>query len=317
MSDNTGFWSSKPFVSYDGKDENDVRAEVEVVHGFGTVRELQRKDKTAKVIFQAAHDKYFPAGWLPFGQEAWDMIEKAEADGTPIYFRIEKVRRKGVDRTLPISTWKTMDENRENTNKSLAAVRFNESDPWTFNKYAVTNPKEDPSANSERPSALNMSDAELGGSKPAGGGQERNDNFGIESTPFYARNRDGGMNPGSYAVAVPLNLLEFVTEWDRNHDELSQAGPTKRVAVAKAMLAAANDLQVKIYDGKLEGPDLSLNSHTRARALVFSVIRSHYPISAEVVESKDSLVGWKNNIVEKALAMWQWSMKEAEHFAAE
>lgn len=309
-------YSAKPFISYDGLDEKGVRAEVKVVTGYGTPANIEPSSagKSFKVSFAVENTKYLPSGWAPDGSNVLEKVREAQEAGEPIHFRIETRRQKHVDRSLPMDEVAPKGDTaaaRDNIHKSLAAVKREGDEHWTISPHAVTRLDEDPAPSSGMYSAYDIPAEKLG--KPASsGGGDYAQYSGLEPAPYVTRLKDGSINPGSIAASVPLNLLSFVAEWDREHDELHQAGEKKRAIVAKAMLAASNELQLKIFDGQLETPDLGAGSHTRARALVFEVIRAYYPITAEVVGSKDSLVAWKDQIVEKALAMWKWSISEVE-----
>ena len=237
---------------------------------------------------------------------------EAQERDEPIHFRIETRRQKNIDRNIPISELTDLAKAKDSIHKSLAAVKFEGDEEFTISPYAVTRLDEDPntSGNGIYP-ASNMSADELG--KSSSGNSSGSSSYsGFEPAPYVTRLKSGELNPGSMAVAVPLNLLSFLSEWDREHEASEQVGEKKRAVVAKVLLAAANELQKEIYGGELETPDLGAGSHTRARALLFEVIRAYYPIDSSVVESKESLLEWKANLVSKSLAMWKWSMKEVE-----
>ena len=306
-------YSSRPWISKDGADDSGVRAEVKVVMGFGNIASVEASTagKAQKVSFQVENTKFLSAGWAQTDSAVMRKVEEAKEAGEPLHFRIETRRKPNIDRTLPINEISGLATAKDSIVKSLAAVKREGDENWTIGQM-VTRWDEDPktSGNGVIP-ASEMSADELGKSTPAASAPANNYN-GIEPPPFVTFNRDGELNPGSAAVGVLPNLLAFLAEWDREHDELQQVGEAKRVKVAKVLLMAANELQLKIFEGKLEKPDLSAGSHTRARGLLFEVIRSYFPISQEVLADKDSLLEWKNNLVEKSLGIWKWSMSEVE-----
>lgn len=309
-------YSTKPFVSHDGVDEKGVRAEVKVVTGYGNIAKIEASDagKSFKVSFSVENTKFDPAGWAPDGSNVLDKIKEAEAAGEPLHFRIETRRKPSIDRSVPIAGLADLAHAKDNIFKSISAVKAEGDDDWTVSPHAVTNMAEDPAGNgSGLYSANSMPKDQLNSGKAATSGNANYSNA-FEPAPYVTKMKDGTINPGSMAVAVPLNLIGFVAEWDRDHqgDVTAQVGEKKRVTVAKILLSAANELQIKIFDGSLETPDLGAGSHTRARALLFEVTRSYYPLGSEVVESKESLLEWKKNIVEKSLAMWKWSISEVD-----
>ena len=302
MSD--GFWSVAPFVSHDGVDSQGVRAEVLVTFGFGKVKRIDRKNKAAKVDIQCAHPKVTPGGWVPMNEKVFEMIEEASEKDIPIYFRAEKLRNKGVDRTLPISTWKTLEESAQNTRWSLAAVRFNEEDEWVFNRFAVTNLKEDPiSGDGERPSALNMdldsAPAAASSSAPA-------------VSNVLAPLSDGQVNPGSDSTMSGARCVFFVAQWDKDHEgeSLMQIGEKKRVAVAKMVLSSIKELQVRMFNEEIEVADLEHPSFVHAETIIQEVIKHYLPLSQEIFADKASALTWREDVVEKAESIWRWSISE-------
>lgn len=304
-------YSAKPFVSYDGVDENGVRAEVNVVLGFGHVESVEpsKAGKSFKVSFKVDNSEFLPAGWAPDGSNVLESIRKAEESGDPIHFRLETRRQKHIDRSAPLAEFTSLAMAKDSIHKSLAAVKFEGDSEWLISPHAVTRLDEDPVSGSGIYSAYDMP---AGTSAPT---SASNSSFvGFEPAPHVTTLKDGSLNPGSIAVSVPLNILAFLTEWDRTQETLRQVGEKRRVTVAKILLHAANELQLKIFDGELESPDLGAGSHTRARALLFEVTRTYYPLGVDVVADKESLLEWKANIVEKSLAMWKWSMSEVDNF---
>ena len=308
-------YSRKPFITYDKIDENGVRAEVKVVTGLGVVEKITPSDKgkSAKIDFRVENTKYLPSGWAPIDDPVYKVAEEALKSGEIIHFRIETRRKDGVSRSTPMDDLTPrgdMSKSRENTFKSFAAAKRADDENWTLSPHIRTRLEEDPAEGStENPYDMSLASFTGGQpiSKPAAGV-----NNGIEKAPYITMNNDGTLNPGSIAVSVPLNLYSFIVEYERNNSELGVLSDKQRIALVKVLLHTANALQIAIYDGKLDKPDLSAGSHTRARALLFEVIRTFYPVTPELVSSKENLLEWKGLLFEKALAMWRWSISEVE-----
>lgn len=307
-----GTYSKAPFISYDGPDSNDVRAEVQVVEGYGLVDAIESSDKgtASKITFKVENTKWPSSGWLPSDSPLMETINSAHESGDPIFFRIEKVRKPDVDRTASIvELTKGSDNARNNSFKSLAAVRADEESDWVISDKAKTRLDEDPKP-SNGSSAYDYSLEELkkrGGSAPTPEGRAV-DNF--EAPPYKLYNFNGTLNLGSYAVGVPAGIYSYVSEYARTN-ELEIPEKLKRT-LSRVILQAANTLQVNVYDGELEKPDLSAGSHTRARAILFEVIRSLHPITQEVYSSREPLVEWRNEILESGEKLWRWSIQETE-----
>ncbi len=306
-------YSSRPFITHDGPDETGHRAEVKVVTGYGKIfaTEASGAGKSIKVSFIVENTRFKPAGWAPVDSNIMEIVNAAHAAGEPIHFRIETRRQNTVDRKIPINDISsTADLAKDNVHKSLSAVKRTDDAEWTISSFAVTNMAEDPK-NGPATSANNYTLEEL--QKLKGDSTEestprRTTRRGLEGTPFETYNPDGELNPGSAAVAVPLNLYTFLVEYIKEN-KLNIPEKT-RFLVVRAMLKACNEAQMGIYDGKMLKPDLGAGSHTRARALIFETIRVFHPLTEENMTDVQKLEKWTSDTVLKSLAMWKWSMTE-------
>lgn len=306
-------YSRAPFISYDGKDENGLRAEVKVVVGYGDIFYVEDSDngKAAKVTFKVENSKWKSSGWAPLDSNVIEKVKEAQSSGVPIHFRIETRRKDHVDRSMPmaeVSPPRDSTAARDNTVKSLAAVRLESEENWVISPHAKTRLEEDPKSGGGSPSAYDTPLEELK-PKPSSPHASAPSHSGVEAPPFTTYNNDGSLNLGSVAVSVPSNLFSYVTEYERTHK--IEFNDKQRIILSKLMLSASNEIQLGIYDGeKLTKPDLSLGSHTRARALLFESIRTYFPITLELVESKEEMMTWRKNLVEKSLWLWRWSISE-------
>lgn len=312
------YYSAAPFVTLDGKDSDGIRAEVKVVTGFAKVGRINDSDsgKAASIAFPVDNTKYASSGWVKKDSEVYRMVEKAKEDDTPLYFRVESVRKKDVDRSLPMSEIappKDTEKARENIFKSLAAVKVNEDDEWTFNPDAATNPIEDPNRNNSRPSALSMSSEELAGSKPAPKSYGSNSSKFDEPAPFFTHRSDGGLNYGSYETGIALNFYMFVSGHLRDNGIREDFSDKEIKLASKVLLKIANRIQMSFYDGEMEKPELNLNSHTKARSLVFETVRSSTPLTKEKLE-KENLSVWSKDVYKKARELWQWNLDEVSEY---
>lgn len=303
-------YSSKPFILLDGEDNNGVRAEVKVIKGFGVVSAIEPTGpgKANNVFFSVENTKYKVTGHTPVDSNLMPLVSSAYESGEPIHFRIEIRRKKNLDRTLSMEEVTAGEDGRKNVFRSLCAVKEEGSEDWTISPFTVTRLEDDPkSGGNGLYSAYDMEDTKV--SVTTGRNVSKSEAY--EPAPYVSFLRDGRINPGSIAASVPLNMLSFLLEWDRDNPE-SQIGERKHAVAAKLMLSAANELQLSIWGGELTTPDLGSGSHTRARALVFEVTRSYLPLTPEIVASKESMLEWRQAVVDKGLAMWKWSISEAE-----
>lgn len=306
-------YSRAPFISYDGKDDKGLRAEVKVVVGYGDIFDVEDSDngKAAKVTFKVENSKWKSSGWAPLDSNIMKKVKEAQDAREPIHFRIETRRKDHVDRSLPmieVSPPRDSTAARDNTVKSLAAVRLDSEEDWVISPHAKTRLEEDPKSGGGSPSAYDTPLEELQ-PKPSSSHSSAPSYSGVEAPPFNTYNNDGSLNLGSVAVSVPANLFAYVTEYERTHK--LEFNDKQRIILSKLMLSAANEIQLGIYDGeKLTKPDLSLGSHTRARALLFESIRTYFPITSDLLDSKEKMMEWRGNLVEKSLWMWRWSISE-------
>ncbi len=308
-----GTYSAKPFFSHDGKDDNGIRAEVKVVTGYGDVTSIEdsKGGKSKKVEFAVSNTEFFPSGWTrsPALQE---LAEKAKATGEPIHFRIETRRKDDIDRAKPFSELKT-DRGAEIV-KSLAALKLEGDDEWTISQDAVTRFDEDPKTAG---GLVKASDQDIDDLRPApraeGSGNSRNSDY--EPAPYVAVWR-GDVNPGSIAVAVPINFLVSLVEYER--EKGIEIDKEKRKEIAIVLMKIANQLQkdifVKKLDAKYSGVDLTAGSHTRARALIFETVRSFFPVTEAVLEDEDAFKSWQKNVYATAFSMWSWGIDAVDEY---
>lgn len=301
---NVKTYQGHPFITHDGKDENGVRAEVRVLTGFGHVAEIdESKESAINVKFKVDNNPHGASGWIPKDNVLVDLVRKAHDTNEPIHFRIETRRRPKIDRTTPMAELtpkNDMSAARNNTVKSLAALKWDDDENWTKSPLAVTALSEDP------PATGNGIIPAVEGETPPTKQYSSNKYAFRERGPAYTYNDNGELNVGSYAAITPLNILSFVLEQDRKN-ELG-LDSSQQAKVAKVLFHAINDVQKVLYDGELDEVLLGTSSHMNARNIVFEVVRSFFPINDDVIADKESLLNWEKDIVEKSSKLWAWSL---------
>lgn len=320
----TETYSQKPFISYDGPDANGIRAEVKVLMGVGHISSIKPSDKgkSSNVVFTVENNEYTMSGWCPVDSDLMKIVEESKKTGEPIHFRIETKRKDHIDRSIPMSTLlppRDMNTARENTFKSLAAVKRVDDEEWTINPHALTRFDEDPitganSANNYSLEELRTMTPKSTGTAPAG---PRNfpkfGENGWTEPPAYITWIDRSENfasPGSNAVSAPINIFLFVAQYVKDNG-LNVTEEEKR-DMAKAILSVCNMIQTKAYKGRLERADMSYASHTRARGLVFEMCRSYYPLTEEVFHNPDARKEWAMHTAKTALTIWMWGISVVE-----
>lgn len=318
MSDIQTF-SRRPWINLDMIDENGVRAEVQVNSGVGTIEKIEKTDRAAKVSFSCNNLKFPVSGGLPCSSPLLAVIEKAAAEGQPVEYRIEKVRKGNIDRTIPFNELFEKGNAlaaKDSIFKNLVAVRtFNENgepNAWVFSSAIKTRMEEDP-VDGAHVSAYDVPMEVFTGKKNAGSHnppRSNNRRNSIEPPSYIDRCDDGSVNPGSRLVAAYTNTLAYVQEYNRTHDNFIEDGQCR--SLAKILVAMINKLQVKIYGGKLKKADMSLESYTRARAIVYETIRQSYVITPDIVSDLAKTKEWGNRVIEESLDVWRWAIESAD-----
>lgn len=332
------FWTSAPFVSYDGPDNDGHRAEVRVVKGFAPVVAIDTKGSASKISFSREPDdpeSMKVSGWIPSeGEEkVLELARKSMDNQSPVYFRVETVRRdknkktkESISRQTPIfvltgeseeGSTKTqqaeMTKVGNNCFKGIGAIGKSE-DELIIPKTAKTNPLEDRDPRKDHGTSANdytleqlrrMNGGDIQGSSAA----VFEKRFSYNNSPYKTYNNDGSLNIGAVSVGVPFFIYSFLA--DKKKEAALESDDSRLMEAASVLLKAANGLQVKMYRGKLDEPDLSDCSHNRARGLIFEAINHNYPLTDEVLESSESIHEWVKGVYLHAGRMWQWTIKEA------
>lgn len=313
----TSAFVSKDFVEGDAVE----RAEVFVVVGKGNITEIKDSGsgKAKQVIIDAGrvHDgrPLYSKGWAPADSDIIKKAQEALDNEETVEFRIETVRNKGVDRSEPIDELrKGMENARKNVTLSVARIKLVSEDTWTEG-IMRTNPKEDKVKTGR--TAADLTDEELGTkSNSAGNGSTGNSwSNSVEPQPWIAKLKNGSINPGSYHVAALSNIYGFVSDYNRENELGLSVEDIQKVS--KVVLSLANKLQVAIFEGELETPELDKQSHTRARALIFENVKNQNHLTSEIVEDSAELKNWMKAVYTAALKQWQWSIEGVEALLGE
>lgn len=311
MSDDIRPWATA-IVSLDG---GDPPAEVKVVKGYGYPMIASENEKSVQVKFYAEDKngnqrKYLPTAWLPKSEEKlFKLIKKASESKVHVYYRTEIRRKDNIDRSTPIEELtKDLDTARDSIFKGVAAVKVKESDDWIFAKAALTNPLEDPS-NNRFQSAVNMAPRNKKASSTNGREAHDDNKRGVEPPVFVTVMYNGDINPGCLAVASPMGAYDVATKL--LNDFYPEAKKNLRGVLARAILKMSGNLQMEIWGGEMQSPDMSANSFTRARHFVEMVIRNDEPISAETF-NEETFGKWQKRVESESLKLWKWSIKTVE-----
>lgn len=319
-------WSSKE-ISHDAPDNDGIRAEVNLIKGYSNIKDIKKNDKAWQVHFFSRHDKAFPAGWFPVrnNDKFKEIVLDAYENDTPIYYRIEQRRRtknnntnKVIARDVPIieltnlpgNNTANMELTNSNTVRSLVGLSY-DNETWFYDEnIAVTNPKEDKQSNFAEDngihSAFNMEVKNT--EKPTANYSNYNKNNDYEPKVWETLDSHGNLNPGSLAVSVPLNIYSFVVSENNKLADEDKLDADAIDLVAKVLLKISNNVQLTIHDG-LEKPNLGFSTHTRARAIVFSLVQNEMGFTNSMVLSE-----WAKKLQERSIHLWKWSLDIVSKF---
>lgn len=308
-------YGHRPFISRDGADNQGVRAEVKVITGYGAIdgdaaneagindykglSELDRGDY--KVEFFKGN-KYKESAYVT-SKDLIDKLKEAEKTNTPIHFRIEYQRKKGVPRNLPfeeIIPPNDMAAARKNGSRRLVGLRFDDEDEWTYDKNsALTNPAED-SSNFMSFSAFNNPVEATSGSQSAPATRH---SF---SSP-YATIVRGEINPGSVATGVASTMFFFLLQQANKHEvEVDNKHLRK---ITERLIGVCNRICVTNAKDDDYTIDLGDSLHTRSRSVVFSAVEHLTPFDAKAYGDPGN---WLKEVYKSANAVFKWSYGVAE-----
>jgi hypothetical protein len=272
------------FTSYDGADEDGVRAEVHVQRGTGEVKDItpHENGKVAQIQIRTEGLKFAQKAWINTETPQYKVIQEAYENRTPIEYRIESQRKlkndttkQPIPRDTPIAELRSSTEiARENTKTLLVGVNGELTDE------AVTHPKEDPSQAGRRPAPdPDVAKAAAANTQVAPAQhqvQQHRGGAAVEEPPYKEYNTDGSLNLGSYAVQAAVGAELFVRKAliasgvEASDDDI--------VRYASISLAIADKIQAYVTGKK--SADRMATSHARVRSLVYDVIDNFLPIPA-------------------------------------
>jgi len=271
------------FTSYDGPDEDGVRAEVHVQRGTGEVKDItpHENGKVAQIQIRTEGLKFAQKAWINTETPQYKVIQEAYENRTPIEYRIESQRKlkndatkQPIPRDTPIAELRSSTEiARENTKTLLVGVNGELTDE------AVTHPKEDPSQAGRRPAQdpdiakAQAVQSAAPAAAPANYTQPRGASA-TEEPPYKEYNSDGSLNLGSYAVQAAVGAELFV----RKALIASGVNATEEDIVRYASISLAIADKIQAYVTKKPRADRMATSHARVRSLVYDVIDNFLPI---------------------------------------
>lgn len=298
-----------PFISYDGKDSQGVRAEVRVFTGYALVSDRKKpKNRESSVVqfsFMAPDSQYPTSGWVDKKRdpELFELLNHAYDEELAVDFRIESQRKKNVDRSLPyaeIAPHKDNEKAFKNTFRYIAAARADEDSEWIVGSAMVTSFSADPSGD--------------GTYKASDDDNADNDGTGAsidpelvelveqvaENSPYVAVSGDGSVNMNSYAptnaVRATLAVKRFVydmPEGSFSSDEVKE--------LTEMFVKVTANVQKFITR---EAPDMAAQSFSTSLDIVEGVMTYYVPLTpfADDFETEKVEYFKKVNFIAKKVA---------------
>lgn len=335
----TELYSVRPFVSHAGPDGNGVRAEVLVTKGIGTVVGIGKEyTSSAQININVPTLKLndgIIAGWLnkyenyddsksvdeqtinPEYQLALDAIESGE----PMEFRIEHQRRKKSksDQSVispetpiyelmgasPDGKGKQMNMVGDNTRKLLVGLG-RPGEPMLFTQE-LTDPAEDPSSGG--PVSARTSHGTTVPSTATAPTPQRHANGFNEVQPWVSQNPSGEINPGSYAVDAPIDFYFWLREYAEKYG-VDGLNDKRYKILASHLVRLADDLQLSVYNDRLDEPDRNIGSYREAKTLIRKTVDTVIPLTTDDVSSQKSIQAWVDRVYDQSLSIWRWSIED-------
>lgn len=246
------------------------RGELRRETGYGQVKDvkLEAGKRNGQVVINAEHLRDPVQGWVDSqgDREVYLAAVAAHDQGQRVYYRIETVRKSGVDISIPFADLDRNQKAREM--REIVAVNGDgvPLDGSTPTAPASTTPEGVP----DLPRA-----GEIENPPPPPPREGRKARV-AEGKPWEPQNSDGSLNLGSYAVqaAEGMALLAQDLLVQRWRADGGDAPSMKQVrALARLLLLAADRAQASARaDGHADRMD---NSHVRARSAVRAALEVH------------------------------------------
>lgn len=270
---------AKPFISHDGLDANDVRAEVYVETGTGTVKALEVNGKNVLVKMNVEGLRHPVQGWTSVSEAIYQTLVEAQESGRDVTYRIESQRKNGVDRKIPITELrKTQDIANENTRKLFVGV------DGVLSSEAVTNPAEDPHTGGRIPATdPRHAPKQQGGNAPATAG-----GFSAEQAlTGLANARQGGLPPTVVDAAAALALAAGASVEQVLTAGVDEQTTQQRREVRRAFAAEAKPFHSHNTDNRINLGSYAVQAAVGAESLAADLIAEQ---NARVAEAHNAAV---------------------------
>lgn len=316
------------FTSFDGVDNNGIRAEVNVQVGTGRVKEIVPRGKPSpdgtyrnvEVVFDPDNPllkRKVYALLDTTASELYNYAQEALADQRTVTFRIESQRKRGVDRTISFADL----QHAEQVVRILAAI------DTVMSHEAKTDPAEDPSK--DNPSALEQNRAKATAVSTTVGtpGYDRSTVLaavaaatahnaqgvvdaltaqallaGVEPDDLFPTIPDYGSVEVAHALKAETFALEHLIEFysapvtPRSKEdpvEVSDSMIAQAASLGLTLLSVADDIQQRAC--RLTEADRRQTSYTHALDLALNAIdtRYNFPIGRD----EEEIASWRDKVV--------------------
>lgn len=305
-------WSCTPFISMDGGDgHGGAPAEVIVTKGVGHVKDIDNHGRSANIAITVQGLKYPIHGSINTDDPAFAIAQDAYERKELVQFRHEISRKKGVDRSKTMAEIRndpnthrpSPDIAKENTKKLF--VGFGPvGGELILSHQHLTNPAADNNDNASEGVAADSNAAVMPATATTAFNMpETSGEF--ESRPWIGVNRDGNINPGSYAVScMPKMFFTLVKRFPDADDNILKG-------IVEDLVRCADAMQIRVYKdccgGSLTEANRFYNSHQVARQIMLDIIDNDL-FELKNPSNANEVKAWEKDIANYAKDIWEWSI---------
>jgi len=239
-----------------------------------------------KAVVKVAGAKYDFSGFLNDNSPVSELLKQAKEKNAPVAVRFEKKRKKDADPRASIEELtKDASVARDNIVNIVAGVYNYSTSEWILTDDAVSNPSEDPAHVKEELEKASYSTANFFDS-----GQKK-----VQTSEL------------DWKANHLVSMFTYASEHNMENDIGLEVKGLKLLATF--MLKACDQLQMKMHN--LEEPNYNDYSHTKARGMLFSWMRTN-PLSKEIMGTKGGFSEWIKKFLDENIELWEWARSEVE-----
>lgn len=272
----------KPFVSFDGADENGVRAEVFVQTGTGVIEKIEGRDddkRNAKVVIKSDNAKVSRPiqGWLAKDDPLFAVVCEAFEQGRTVTYRAEAQRKQGKDRTTPIAELRpNVDVAKENCINIIAGI------DGMLSTEALTNPAEDPQPGGR----IRATEPARAQQRPQSPNASTSSGVDVEAAlTAVVTARRAGLSEGVVDAAVALALAAGATAQQVSTAGVEAVTPQQRPEHRAAVAVEAAPFTAYNTDGRVNLGSYAVSAAFAAERFAYEMIKANHEAVAAAAKA--------------------------------